>query len=117
LKKSKRLAIKDIRIEETIDQANSGDAESIEILSRIGENLGIGIANLILTLHPELIIIGGRISRANHWILNPCMRVIKTSLPKKIFEATSIELSELYPYVSALGGVALVLNHRIWNAD
>ncbi|MBW7457087.1 ROK family protein, partial [Paenibacillus sepulcri] len=37
-------------------------------LRRIGECLGIGIANIVNVFNPEVVIIGNRMSRAREWI-------------------------------------------------
>lgn len=44
-----------------------GDTLALEVLERMGKSLGIGIANLLNLLNPEVIVIGGRV--ANAWQL------------------------------------------------
>jgi glucokinase len=44
-----------------------GDTLALDVLARMGTYLGIGLANLINVLNPEMIVIGGRV--ANAWQL------------------------------------------------
>ena len=44
-----------------------GDALALEVLERMGRSLGVGIANLLNLLNPEVIVIGGKV--ANAWQL------------------------------------------------
>jgi glucokinase len=49
------------------DAAKAGDELALEIFKRVGEYLGVGLANLINILGPEVIVIGGGV--ANAWDL------------------------------------------------
>ncbi|MEO8435218.1 MAG: ROK family protein [Pyrinomonadaceae bacterium] len=52
---------------EVYDVGMKGDTLAAEVLERMGAFLGIGIANLVNLLNPEVIVIGGRV--ANAWQL------------------------------------------------
>jgi predicted NBD/HSP70 family sugar kinase len=54
-----------------VELANSGDQFCIEILDQAGRYLGEGIASLITLFNPEVIVLGGRVSGAGNFILNP----------------------------------------------
>jgi N-acetylglucosamine repressor len=54
-----------------VELANSGDQFCIEILDQAGRYLGEGIASLITLFNPEVIVLGGRVSGAGEFILNP----------------------------------------------
>ncbi|MFC0330860.1 ROK family protein [Paenibacillus sepulcri] len=55
-------------LEALLAAAGRGDEKVIELLRRIGECLGIGIANIVNVFNPEVVIIGNRMSRAREWI-------------------------------------------------
>ncbi len=54
-----------------VELANSGDQFCIEVLDQAGRYLGEGLASLITLFNPEVIVLGGRVSGAGNFILNP----------------------------------------------
>jgi glucokinase len=65
---SSRLCTGDgLTAEDVYRSAMEGDELSIEVFRRVGAYLGIGLANLINILNPEMIVIGGGV--ANAWEL------------------------------------------------
>src|SRR5699024_2960327 len=62
---NKRIQNKNIQSsKEVYERAVQGDQECVELLQQTGEAIGIGLINLIHTLNPETIIIGGGVSKA-----------------------------------------------------
>jgi len=53
------------------DAAKQGDAAGEKIVSRYIEYLGIGLVNIVNTLQPEVIVIGGGICNQGDYLLNP----------------------------------------------
>jgi glucokinase-like ROK family protein len=51
------------------EAAESGDKKARKIFETMGQHLGIGLANLINILNPELIIISGGVSKASQFFL------------------------------------------------
>lgn len=94
-----------------IDAANKGDQYAIKILSKIGLNLGKGIAILIQLFNPELIILGGKIAEAKGYITTPIQQSINQYCMEQIREKTDIKLSTLGPNADILGSVAVVMEH------
>jgi predicted NBD/HSP70 family sugar kinase len=41
------------------DAATAGDVAALEVLDRVGQKLGVGIANLVNLFNPQMIVIGG----------------------------------------------------------
>ena len=56
-------------IRKVVQAAIMGDQYSISVLANVGHWLGKGMAYLIQIFNPELIILGGRMSEANQFIL------------------------------------------------
>lgn len=53
------------------DAAKQGDAAAQKVVQTYLENVGIGIANLINVFQPDMIVIGGAISKEGDYLLNP----------------------------------------------
>jgi glucokinase len=49
---------------EVVERARDGDADALRLLHELGRHLGVGIAGLINTFEPEVLVIGGGLSRA-----------------------------------------------------
>ncbi|MCC9168431.1 ROK family transcriptional regulator [Pontibacter harenae] len=94
-----------------IDAANRGDQYAINILSKIGMNLGKGISILIQIFNPELIILGGRIAEAKQYITTPIQQSINTYCMAQLREKTEIALSNLGQNAGILGSVAVVMEN------
>jgi len=58
-----KIGLKNISSLELEAQAKKGNKHALQVYNTIGENLGIGLANLSYTLAPEAFIIGGGFSR------------------------------------------------------
>ena len=56
------------------NKAFAGDKKSIEVYREIGKFLGLALANFINIFDPEIIILGGGISRARELLLVPAKR-------------------------------------------
>jgi glucokinase len=56
--------------------AAGGDAQAIALLERLGEWLGVGVSSLVNIFNPDVVVIGGGVSRAGELILEPARRVV-----------------------------------------
>jgi len=71
----------DISQPELIDKVLTGDKKALKIAEKLGKILGIGIGNLINIFDPELVIIGGGISKIGDVLLDPaCVSARKVAL-------------------------------------
>lgn len=71
-----RLDISDLTARSIVDAAQAGDPVAQAALETIGRELGVGLASLVNILNPDLVLIGGLLSRANDFLLP----IIKTEL-------------------------------------
>ncbi len=92
-------------------QAEAHDPKAIELLGEIGRNIGIGVANLVHVLNPNLVLIGGSMARAGKWILNPCINEMKAELWPYVFESTTVRFSELKEDSGVIGSATRVIEH------
>ncbi len=94
-----------------IDAANKGDQLAISIISKVGLELGKGISILIQLFNPELIILGGRVADANHYLLTPIQQSLNHYCIRKLSEQTEIVISGLGANANILGAVAMVVEN------
>ncbi|HEV2060160.1 MAG TPA: ROK family protein, partial [Solirubrobacteraceae bacterium] len=58
------------------DLAHGGDEAAIEALAAIGRWLGVGVANLVNMLNPDVVVIGGGVIAAGELLLDPARAVV-----------------------------------------
>lgn len=96
-----------------VDAALAGDQRAITIISEAGLDLGRGISILIQLLNPELIILGGSVAEAKHYLTTPIQQALNIYSMAKARENTELALYKLGKEVGLLGGVAVV-NEKIF---
>lgn len=99
-----------ITIETVLQAAQHGDSFAIGLLASIGEHLGRGIAVLIHLFNPELIIIGGELTRAENYIIDPIQQNLNKFTIAKIRRDAQIITSGLGQNAGLMGTVAMVMN-------
>jgi predicted NBD/HSP70 family sugar kinase len=89
------------RFIDIVSKAENGDVRSRRTLEKIGDYLGIGIANVIMGVGIARVIISGRLVYGWEFIEKPLKEAIRRSIVGKL-EGWSIEAGE--PAGAALGG-------------
>lgn len=56
--------------------ALAGDASALAAFDEVGTWLGIGVANLVAALDPEVVVVGGGVGRAGELLLEPARRAL-----------------------------------------
>ena len=92
------LFLKDI-----INATLEDDILSIEIIEEIGTKLGRSIAGLINLFNPELLVIGGTISRTGDYIMLPIKSAVKKYSLNLVNKDTEIKISKLGDRAGAIG--------------
>ncbi len=91
-----------------VQAADAGDAEAQEALAETGSMLGLGVANLVNILNPELVVLGGPASVAGKYYLPAIEQAVrKTALPE-IQQQVQVTLSTFGQDASLIGALALV---------
>lgn len=90
--------------------ARKGDQFAIDLLAKAGEALGKGLAVLIHLFNPELIIIGGEMSRAADYMISPIESNLNVYTISRIRRDARIVASNLGDNARLMGTVALVMN-------
>ncbi|WP_248925253.1 ROK family transcriptional regulator [Paenibacillus hamazuiensis] len=103
LQQAKKLLGEDgIDVETLISRAREGNTDAVQLFSRLGHYLGVGLVGIANSFNPELIIIGGRLTEAAPWLEKPMHEALEQRLlpfPRK----------ELQVRFSSLGARSAVL--------
>lgn len=107
------IKVEDITMENILDAALKDDVLAIELIAKIGENLGRGIATLINVLNPELVVLGGSMTVTGDYLYLP----IKTALNKYSLSLVNndsrLVMSKLGERAGMLGACLLVRNRLL----
>jgi predicted NBD/HSP70 family sugar kinase len=96
---------------ELIDRAIAGEEKAEMALIETAQNLSIGISNLIVGLSPELIVIGGPITRAWHLVSEVFRETLERSVRRGLPSA-GIVASTLGDSTTLMGALSLVLSNK-----
>lgn len=89
------------------DSAKRGDRRAIKLYEIIGKYLGIGLANIIDTINPGVIIIGGGIMRAGKFILEPARKEMRKNILSQGAKKTKVLKSKLGKFAGAIGATLI----------
>jgi glucokinase len=89
--------------------AQAGETSVRVAIERAAEWLGIGAANLVVALHPELIVIGGGVAEMGELLLAPIRETIRQRVGMLPVTGVRVERSELGDRAGLLGGIALAV--------
>jgi glucokinase len=87
--------------------AGEGDEACCWAFDREAEYLGIAISNVIVTLHPQLIVLGGGVAEVGAVLLNRVREVVARRVHMMPTEDIRIEPSQLGEKAGMLGAMAL----------
>jgi glucokinase len=96
--------------EAAMEAARAGDATAVAGLRMVGRYLGIGIANMIVVVNPDVVVIGGGISAAFDLLRPP----IEAELRERVF-TTALDLIRVVP--AELGTWAGAIGAAIHGAE
>lgn len=92
---------------ETVRRAQAGDPEAVALLSLLGRRLGLGIANMVNALDPEVVAIGGGVSAAGDLLLAPATEIARQYTITGGGSKTEIRLAR-YGRTAGVRGAALL---------
>jgi glucokinase len=91
------------------DAARAGDVPVAAALERIGQYIGIGVANLVVALHPDLVVLGGGVSALGETLLRPIRETVRRGASLVPTDGIRFEVSQLGEKAGLLGAAALAL--------
>jgi glucokinase len=95
--------IENITAEKVGQAANKGDTLALEVITEAARYLGVGLANLVNILNPDIIIVGGGLSKLGDLLLKPAIEVIQERAFKLPTRAVRIVTSQLRDDAGILG--------------
>ncbi|NIJ55841.1 ROK family transcriptional regulator [Dyadobacter arcticus] len=96
-----------------IEAVHAGDEFSIDLLSKVGTELGKGLATAVHLFNPEVIIVGGLLAEAGPFISNPIEQAINKYCLSDFKNSLSIHISKLGSKARLLGTQAHLFEHLI----
>lgn len=94
-----------------IDEAHkAGDAFAKEILEDVGYYLGLGVASMVMSLNPDVIVIGGGMIKAGEVILAPLRREVGCRVFPEHFQNLKIVPAQLGNDAGVIGSACLALD-------
>lgn len=94
---------------EVFVEAKKGDAVAKEIVDNAMNYLGIGVANAISIFDPEMVIIGGGVSKVGDILFDTVRKVVNKRCFKSMAEACKIVPAGLGTDAGVVGAVALAI--------
>lgn len=99
--------------EEFIARIRHNDPIALTTLESTIRYLGIGIANIVNSINPEVVIIGGKITELQDIIAKPLLKQIKEICLDKTFSGLTFKFTTLNDQACALGVAGLFLEKTI----
>ena len=103
----KEKSIDEITLEDIIDAVHREDVLGIELVQEIGSKLGRHIGDLINVLNPEMVIIGGELSKAGEYLLPSIISNVRKYTLNLMYKDSDIVLSELKGQANVVGAALL----------
>ncbi|OBZ16269.1 ROK family protein [Bacillus sp. FJAT-27264] len=96
---------------ELVRYAEIGQEDALRHFNVMGEALGIGLTNVINSFNPELIVIGGTLSVARDWLIEPLQRVVAERTLPYHKQQLQIVFSELGSRGAMIGAAFAAVMH------
>jgi glucokinase len=96
--------------EEVVAAARNGDSFALAAVEETARYLGLGIANLVSVLNPEMIVLGGGLMQAGDLFLPAIRRVMPVWAQPVAARQVRIELTQLGEDAGLLGAARLAFN-------
>lgn len=94
---------------EVFKEAENGDKVAKEILNRSLSFLGICVANMIVTFDPEMVVIGGGVSKGGQIVFDKVQEVVNKRCFKAMSESCKILPAKLSTDAGVIGAAALAI--------
>jgi len=89
--------------EAAVVAARGGDPQALEGMASIGRFLGIGIANMVVVLSPDRVVIGGGIAAAGDLLLEPIREELRRRVQTTSLDEVEVVTAELGTWAGAIG--------------
>ncbi len=89
--------------------AGNGDGVAIDVFRKVGEYLGIGLGNVVNLLNVEKIVIGGGVSKAGEFILEPARETLFKIALKVCLDIVSVVPATFIDRAGIVGAARLAM--------
>lgn len=103
----------EITLNDILEALAEEDVLAIESVEEIGSALGRAIAGLINIFNPELVVIGGRLSTAEEYLMLPIRSAINKHSLNIVSKETEIKFSKLGKKAGPIGACMLSRSHLL----
>ncbi len=100
-----------------VEAAQRGDSAGLECMRILGERLGIGIANVILALEPDVVAIGGGVSAAGELLLHHARETAQRFILRGVGTRTEIRIARYGPEAGVLGAALMAGQELLLEQD
>ena len=90
-------------VEAAVTAARAGDERALAGMARVGAALGIGIANMIVVISPDRVVIGGGIAAAGELLLGPIREELRRRVHTTALDGVELVTAELGPLAGSIG--------------
>ncbi len=111
-----RKALDDKRagITEFVQRIQSGDRRALQLIQMVAERLGQVISgSLINLMNPSVIVLGGEITAAGPFLLEPLRRYVEQRSWANSFDSKRLVISDLGPQAIPIGAATLYLDEAL----
>jgi glucokinase len=99
-------------VEEAVARARAGDRDALAALERAARFLGLALANTVVVLAPERIVVGGGVVAAGGLLLEPLSEELRRRVHVAPVERVDVVLSALGPCAGAIGAALWAAESR-----
>jgi glucokinase len=90
--------------------AHDGDRAARDVVALVGMRLGVGIANLVNALNPEVVVIGGGVIGAGDLLLEPARTVVRERALRPSRDDVRIEAARFGAESGMLGAALMAFD-------
>jgi glucokinase len=101
--------VSDLTTRDVFDHARAGDALALAVVRKMTDTLGYALAQIANILNPEIIVIGGGVSRAGDVLFKPLFTSFSRFALPRVIEAAELRPAELGNDAGVLGAARLSL--------
>jgi glucokinase len=91
------------------EAARRGDRVARELIQLTGTYLGVGLSTVVQLLNPEVIVLGGGLTRIGRLLMDPCLQALRENVHPVVADSARIVPSHFGEDVGLVGAAALVL--------
>lgn len=108
---SSLAALPAVAAEHVVAAAREGDALATSLWAETTDVVGQAVTDLVNTFEPEVVVLGGGVTRAGSVLIDPVRRIVAETAMPLAADAVRIELAELGESVCVVGAAARAFDY------